>query len=563
MKKNVLLRVQKITKMRKISLLFISFIFLSLQGFAQYCTPGYPYSLKQKNISFNVPIQELAKVDQAALLKEDQERAEKGDLLRVGVLQEVNLTMENSGRWDILPNGDRLWRVGVKSEGALAVSFNFSKFEIPEGGEVYIYSPDFQQIIGMFDSRSVLPDGSFYTQDIVGDEMILEYYEPADVDFNGEIAISSVDHSYKGNALKGYHGSAIGDCHINTICEEGDDWRDQIKSVVFIKLSAGGYTYMCSGAMINNARQDNTPYVFTAEHCFESGATWKFFFNYETHECDGTTGVANRMAIGGSVVARDNGTVSSDFMLLKITGNLTDVIKNNLYFAGWDRSATLSPKGVGIHHPGGDYKKISIPRLVVNGSGGYNKFWGATWYTGAANKGVTEQGSSGSPLFNADKRIVGSLCCGSSSCVAGTPENTSGPSGYDYYGKLSHSWTNNNNSYSTKKLQPWLDPDNTGITMLDGKFYNQEVDINEYIEQIYSFNVVPNPSNGEVMIKGNFLAENAICSVYDLLGKRVYNSRVDISGDNTINFGNLNNGVYIVELNVEGKMYRTKMVIAK
>ena len=133
----------------------------------------------------------------------------------------------------------------------------------------------------------------------------------------------------------------------------------------------------------------------------------------------------------------------------------------------------------------------------------------------------------------------------------------------DYYGKFSHSWTNNNNSQSTKKLQPWLDPDNTGITMLDGKFYNQEVDINEYIEQIYSFNVVPNPSNGEVMIKGNFLAENAICSVYDLLGKRVYNSRVDISGDNTINFGNLNNGVYIVELNVEGKMYRTKMVIAK
>ena len=91
------------------------------------------------------------------------------------------------------------------------------------------------------------------------------YYEPADVDFNGEIAISSVDHSYKGNALKGYHGDAEGDCHINTICEEGDDWRDQIKSVVLIKLSAGGFTYMCSGAMINNARQDNTPYVFTAE----------------------------------------------------------------------------------------------------------------------------------------------------------------------------------------------------------------------------------------------------------------------------------------------------------
>lgn len=551
--------------MRKITVLIISFFLLSLQVMAQYCTPGYPYSLQHKNISFNVPIDELPVVDREALLKEDEERAETGELLRVGVVQDVNLTMDNSGRWDVLPNGDRLWRVGVKSEGALALGFNFSKFEIPEGGEVYVYSPDFQQIIGMFDSRSVLPDGSFYTQDILGDEMILEYYEPSEVKNRGEIAISSIDHSYRGNALpnKGYHGDAIGDCHINTICEEGDGWRDQIKSVILIKLSAGGYTYMCSGAMINNTRQDNTPYVFTADHCYESNATWKFIFNYETSACDGISGTANRMAIGAEILARGNRTQSSDFMLMKITGNLTDIIKDNLYFAGWDRSSELSSKGACIHHPGGDYKKISLPRLVVNGSGGYSKYWAATWYTGTSNKGVTEQGSSGSPLFNGDKYIVGSLCCGSSSCVMGTPEGTSGPSGYDYYGKLSNAWTNNNNPLNSKKVGVWLDPINLGLTRLDGKHYNDMVDINDYVEQVYSFNIAPNPSNGDVVIKGEFPSNQGICSVYDLLGKRVYSSTIELTGSNPVNFGSLNNGVYIVELNVEGKMYRTKMVIAK
>lgn len=552
--------------MKKISVFFVSLCMIFTSAFAQYSTPGTPYSLKNKNVSFNVPQRELSKIDHSALQKEDVERAGKDALYRVGIVQSVNLNMQNSGRWDVMPNGDRLWRISIKSEDAVAVSFIFSQFDIPTGGEVYVYSPDFQQIIGKFDARSVLLDGSFYTQDILGDEMILEYYEPADVAYNGTIAISGIDHTYRGHGkvAKGYHGDAIGDCHINTICPEGDNWRDQINSVVMIKLTANNETFMCSGAMINNTRQDNTPYVFTADHCYESNALWRFFFGYERLECEATTGgVYNRMAIGADIIARGNRQSSSDFMLMKITGELRDVITENLYFAGWDRSASLPAVGAGIHHPGGDYKKISIPRLVVNGGSPYNKFWAATWYPKPNNKGVTEGGSSGSPLFNASKLIVGSLCCGSSSCEAGIPEDTQGPSGYDYYGKLSNAWTNGDTPLENKKIGPWLDPLNTGNVILGGKYYNDVVAINEYAETNGSFNVVPNPSNGMVTLKGNFSEDEAICSVYTLLGQKVYSSQIQLSSTSTLDMTSLNNGAYIVEINAGKKIYRTKMVIAR
>lgn len=565
-KKNILLPpLIKIERMKKFLLFTISLFICQLISYAQLSFPGEPYSYAHKGISLNVATLNMPYIDNQKLLAEDEATKDKGMPLRVAVLQTINITMDNAGRWDIMPNGDRLWRVGVKSEGALALSFMFDKFDIPEGGEVYMYSPDQKYIIGMFDSRSTLENGEFYTQEVPGDELVLEYYEPANVDRKGEIIIKSVEHTYRGmSSLKGYHGTAEGDCHINTICPDADDWRDQVNAVVCIKLTAGENTYLCSGAMINNTRQDNTPYVFTAEHCFENNASWRYYFNYETNTCDlNYGGVYNRVAIGGTYRAKDNRTTSSDFMLMEITGAINDAYKETIYFAGWDRSTTNPGIGVCIHHPGGDYKKISFPRLVVNGGTYYNKFWGVSWILGANNKGVTEGGSSGSPLFGINKKIVGSLCCGTSSCVANTAEGLEGPAGYDYYGKFSNSWENNANVNPAKKLQPWLDPDNYGHVSLNGKYWNQTVDINEYAAIEETFAISPNPSNGMVTISGNFAADHAVCNVYDILGKVISSNSMELNSNMTMNFSNLTKGVYIVEFVSENHIYRTKMVIAK
>jgi PKD repeat protein len=74
---------------------------------------------------------------------------------------------------------------------------------------------------------------------------------------------------------------------------------------------------------------------------------------------------------------------------------------------------------------------------------------------------VTEGGSSGSPIFNNSGRIVGDLTGGGSYC--------STPTSPDLYGKFSYSW-DQNGSTAAERLKDWLDPDNTGITTLDGAY---------------------------------------------------------------------------------------------
>ena len=175
--------------------LFLGWSFFSV--FAQLSFPGSPISFQTENLSMYIPTVDLPIIDNQKLLQEDNATYTKGQALRVGVNHNVSLNMNNSGRWDILPNGDRIWRMAVKSIDAASLHFNFETFVIPQGAEVYIYSPDHQVVEGKYDARSALENGDFYTPDIPGDEMIVEYYQPAYVEGKPEISIHQVGHIYQ------------------------------------------------------------------------------------------------------------------------------------------------------------------------------------------------------------------------------------------------------------------------------------------------------------------------------------------------------------------------------
>jgi hypothetical protein len=91
-----------------------------------------------------------------------------------------------------------------------------------------------------------------------------------------------------------------------------------------------------------------------------------------------------------------------------------------------------------IHHPNGDYKRISFGS--VNQEDPFNpqfsfylsglspaRFYGVFW-----SQGVTEPGSSGSPLLNSSHQIIGQLWGGYSSCIE--------PNTPDAYGRFSFSY---------------------------------------------------------------------------------------------------------------------------
>lgn len=559
--------------MRKYYVLLVLFLLVTSALIAQSETKPQPFSFGKKGISQAIDVNLMPYTNNETLVKEDAERQDKSLPFRVGIGHSVAKTLDNSGRKDILDDGSMLWRAEFVSENAIMTYLVFDKFNIPEEGQLFIYSPDHTQIFGPYTNDDVQSVGKLVTDDIIGDEVVVEYYEPADASFKGEFQIAAVMHVYRDflhtrSLEKGPHGDADGSCHIDVACPEGQPWQDPIKSVVCISITAyvpaeGGWGgYLCSGALVNNVRMDKTPYVLSAEHCVAADdQTHKFYFRYQLNDCNGTSGFSGYTANGGNIIARSGASTSSintksDFLLLKLTRDLSSFPwRDSVVFAGWDRSGAASV-GAGIHHPGGDWKKISFPSSVATITSGNmaQRYFRVAWQTNP-NKGVTEQGSSGSPLFNADQLIIGTLTSGSSSCnyVYGT----------DNYGKMSYHWNNNNASNSANKLQPWLDPDNTGAVTLPSMKINGTI-LGLQHHESPTFEIYPNPSqDGHITIQGEFLPEEATCHIYNVLGQQVKNMEVFTDATFNLNVNDLENGVYFIDILGSERTYHSKLIIAR
>jgi len=394
-------------------------------------------------------------IDLPALLAEDEIDLADGLPYRFGFPFDVNYTLENSGVWETLDDGSRLWRLKIECPGAYSINLLYNYYDIPDGARLFVYSGDQEMVRGAFTAGNIKDHREFATAPIKGDVTILEYHEPADVAGQGRIEISRIVHGYIDIFNFGQMKDALdfgesGSCNNNVNCPEGDPWQDEKRAVAMI-LTSGGYR-ICSGSMVNNVRQDGTRYFLTANHCLGGESSWIFMFNYESPTCSNING-PTYMTVQGSTLLANSST--SDFALLLLSEEIP--ASYGIYFAGWSNIDTPSQSSVGIHHPSGDIKKISFDYNPATSTDYLSSSGTTHWCVGNWEDGTTEGGSSGSPLFDQNHRVVGQLHGGYASCTSITP---------DWYGKFSRSWTGNGTS--STRLRNWLDPDNTGATTLDG-----------------------------------------------------------------------------------------------
>lgn len=73
---------------------------------------------------------------------------------------------------------------------------------------------------------------------------------------------------------------------------------------------------------------------------------------------------------------------------------------------------------------------------------------------------VTEGGSSGSPLYNAERRLVGVLSGGPAACGNG--------SYWDFYGALFHAWNGEAGASSLQRMRDHFDPTGSEVFFIDG-----------------------------------------------------------------------------------------------
>ena len=396
--------------------------------------------------------------DLAALQAEDASTDDQGTApWRFGYNNYTNLNTTNAGSWFDLPNGARLWLLRVKCEQALTVNLTFENTNIPEGNQLFVYNPSKDFILGAFTQEHIY-DGQLGTELIPGQEAVVEYYV-APQNMAGHIQVGTVTHGYRtaNEFIQKAFGSS-GSCNMNANCPDGLPWTQQRNSAVMLVSGSSGF---CSGALINNTQNDGKPYVLTANHCYSNPATWVFRFNWQATDCANPATSPTFQSLSGAVLRARR--TPSDFCLVEITGGLvngTVPLDYNPYFSGWDNSGTIPTTTVCIHHPSGDIKKISFddaPPSISQamGSSEANSTWTVEWDRNT----TTEGGSSGSPLFDQNHRIIGQLWGGGASC-----QNLSAP---DYYGRVANSWMPAG-SNSTNQLKYWLDPTNSGASFIDG-----------------------------------------------------------------------------------------------
>lgn len=439
--------------MKKLPLLF-TFLVVSVFAFAQQM----PTSFTNTQVSRDVALIEMPTLDVATLMAEDEiNMASKIGPYKFGENIDVELDMNNSGSWEVLKKG-RLWRLAVRSTGSYSLNFIFNDFFIPEGAFFHLYNEDHTQVLGPYTAAENNADRSFGTFPIPGDLVYLEYYEPFEVKGMGSLGMASVTHAYRDlfayydESRGGLGGS--GACNNNINCPEGANWQVDKRSVAIIIVGGSG---SCTGAMVNNTAQNGTPYFLTANHCLGGSLnSWSFKFDYESTGCtnSGAPNLNSGFITSGATLRASN--AGSDFGLLQL--NSTPPASHNVYYAGWDHSGATPSNQIAIHHPSGDIKKISFdndPATTATFGGS------TTWHIGNWEDGTTEPGSSGSPLFDQNHRIIGQLYGGSASCSNNVD---------DYYGKFSVSW---NGSSASTRLRDWLDPQNTGANTLDGFDPNQ------------------------------------------------------------------------------------------
>jgi photosystem II stability/assembly factor-like uncharacterized protein len=439
---------------------------------AQYSVGGTPPSFKLRSKSALQP-EFIAAPDIKKLEAEDVLNEKAGTPLRIAENISTDLCIFQTGTWDTLSTGERIWRLKLHSPGALGLRLIYKDFYLPAGAKLFLYTEDKDFVIGAFTDANNNASRLFATQITPGESCILEYVEPSYVVDKPSICISEVGYVYKaihvlypntGSRLK----DASGTCNVNVNCSpEGDNWKDVKRSVAYIEM----HGYLCSGNLLNNTAQDFRNFFSTAHHCVfaakpSTASTWVFYFNRERSECSNTSTLNNAAVITGAYVRAispyQNG---GDGALLELFGPVLD--NYNLYWSGWDRTDSIVSGGVSIHHPNGDFKKISTVRAPWYTSTWYsdtikgadNAHWSVRFEATENGHGVTEGGSSGSGLFGPDELFRGSLTGGYNDCRLRTGESS--------YGKLYYNWDKYSN-VDTLRFKPWLDPLNTGVIRLKG-----------------------------------------------------------------------------------------------
>ena len=398
-----------------------------------------------------VPVVGVPRIDAAALAADALEDRDFGPLIVASVFR-TNVAVFSDG-WGVVEESqatddDQLltWRLRIAAAGARSVGLGFTRYHMPPGGRLFVFTPDYAEVLGPFTDADNADHGELWVVPLPGTEIVVEVSVPADALADLQVEIGAVERGF----LDGPQRKPWTSCQTDVVCRDPDVRRyaDAVRSVALVRIKFPNDTVgLCTGALINNTRGDRKAYFLTAYHCGGPGdnydrskfwtqtvtASIRVYWNHHSPTCEARTGYSESVLLrtrnqsGARLVAAYSGT---DFALLELSHQPTPTSTYRQHFAGWSRDPTRYNVIAGIHHPSGTAKTIAWDQRGPYGTDVF-PIWSKNpkteryewrsnyeWCNSGArcdgllvywDKGATTRGSSGSPLFNGRQRILGQL----------------------------------------------------------------------------------------------------------------------------------------------------------
>lgn len=548
------------------SLLLFVFLSYTLVSFSQGAENLKPISWT-RDFKETPEFVNMEPLDFGRILQEDNiNDLDKSQPWRYGIQRPLSLNSSDDGLWTELEDGGKIWRLAIKSPNALNLSVNFKVFHLPIGSQLQLYNDDHSDLTSTFTSLQSYVGEQLGTWFVEGDIIWLEYYQPSGSIGFPDLQIESVIHGYRLGLVnyaldsrRGFNDS--GACNYDVNCSIGVDFdpkKDILKKTVAMLNLGNGY--LCSATLVNNTEADKKPYLLTANHCLEMSdpALWSIRFNWVSPNPVCGTGeesgeLYTNFTMSGAISRASNSL--SDFALVELKNPIPD--SWDVAFAGWDHSDEEPLFEVGIHHPNGDIMKVcrddtGAQKKNADGTevwliGGGEHGSGGGW-----ELGTTESGSSGSPLFNENGKIIGQLVAGQAAC-----DGFESNGDYDVYGRFGVSW--DAGSSSDKRLKDWLDPNGTGKKSMET--LQNILNVPDF-EVTGELKIYPNPASSVITVM-NSRYPHLTYVFSDVMGQSLGTGSLS-NTMNTISIEDFSEGMYLLRLtDEETKDSITKKIMVK
>jgi lysyl endopeptidase len=512
------------------AIISIQMLVLTAMLNAQVDRSGQPLSWNiPQQISTSTIWQTLPAINQIQLADEDAIALnDKSTPIRFAKSFAVNFDPLTSGTWTNLPNGDRIWMIGVESEGAFSIGVQFSDLFLPQGATIYIYNETHTDYIGPLTSNENKLNLAFNLPPVKGSKIIVEYYEPFAYRGDGYFEISSATHGYRD--IHSMESVQNLDCFM-PLLNSATALQNASSSVLMMIVDNG--QRIATSTLVNNTANNGVPYVLTAQSALVGlPSTWTFLFDVAGEKCTNTNTLCWSKAICGAEVVATDSDHGTALVKLKDTPKPSW----KAFYSGWYRGGFESVESlVSIQN------SMGLPQSVAQYTG---EVWMEIWNNKEVmsfdnwTQGQAFKGAAGSPIFDANKNLIGVYLGGNDDCAE---------SGTEHFAALAASW----DAYSI-----YLNPINASVNELHGIYpiVPNTDSADERVEVI----VFPNPAQDWIYIQNNSDKAIGAIELRDALGRLV---SISASLFPTLDISYLTEGIYTITFLVGDKSVTQKLLV--